>query len=92
MLDGLKMESSVSVPKETNTTLCLVALINPSLEGNFNHQGQIPTHAKELAVMFLSIIENILSGFVVAGKQFNQSNGTGFSEYFNELFLNALNV
>src|SRR4030067_431497 len=29
--------------KRTNTVLCLVALVNPSLEGNLTQQGQIPT-------------------------------------------------
>ena len=41
--------------KRANTVLCLVALVNPSLEGNLAQQGQIPTHGKEFTIMFLSI-------------------------------------
>src|SRR4030066_1779083 len=77
--------------KWTNTVLCLVALVNPSLEGNLTQQGQIPTHGKEFTIMFLSIMGNGLSGFIVAGKQFNQSSGARLPESFKEVFLNGLN-
>src|SRR3990170_6864751 len=78
--------------KWTNTALCLVALVNPSLEGNLTQQGQIPTHGKELTIMFLSILDKGLSGFIVAGKQFNQSRSPRLPESLKELFFNSLNV
>src|SRR3972149_3302523 len=78
--------------KRTNTVLCLVALVNPSLEGNLAQQGQIPTQGKEFTIMFLSIIGNGLSRFIVAGKQFNQTSGARLPESFKEVFLNGLNV
>src|SRR3990170_1459950 len=78
--------------KRTNTVLCLVALVNPSLEGNLAQQGQIPTHGKEFTIMFLSIMGNGLSGFIVAGKPFNQSSGARLPESFKEFFFNSLNV
>ena len=63
-----------------------------SLKGDLAQQGQIPTHGQEFAIMFLSIMNNGFSEFIIAGKQFNQSSGARLPESIEEVFLNGLNV